>query len=254
LFELEYKAEFSIINANLYSVPLDTCPPYEALSYAWGDATKPKIIMVNGARKEVRESLWQFLHSMRSTRAIRGRYIWIDALCIDQDNIDERNEQVTMMKQIYQQATNVLVWLGPEGEGSDVAMDYLSKNGLDTLKPKNNGYCQMWSEAQGKAILALCERKYWRRIWTVREIIHAQSITVCCGRKTFPWAALENIYHNLKVIESKEWQRHHYFAALVLDSVACTTVWQRAYEPTDLSLGFRHLGTLHCNLRFNHLI
>lgn len=166
---------------------------------------------------------------MRTSKAIEGYYVWIDALCIDQGNIFERNHQVTMMKEIYQQAADVVIWLGKEKDDSDVAMNYIARKGLETLRPKKNGYHRVWTDEQGKAILALCERVYWRRIWIVQEVIHAPNILVCCGQKSFSWQALENIYHNLKRIESKGWQRHHRFSAQILDSVACTMVWQRAH-------------------------
>jgi hypothetical protein len=229
LLGLKYDTERSMIEASLRSIPMEACPPYVAVSYTWGDSTKRKTIKINGNPINIGENLWSFLHTIRTTKTGEHHYLWIDALCINQANIHERNHQVKMMKQIYQQAMEVVIWLGKEADNSNVAMDYITNKGLSPLKSKANGYRRMWTDDQGKAILALCERNYWRRIWIVQEVIHARNLTVCCGQKTFPWQALENIYHNLKAIESKGYQRHHNFAAQVLDSVACTMVWQRAH-------------------------
>ncbi|KAK3694025.1 heterokaryon incompatibility protein-domain-containing protein [Podospora appendiculata] len=84
--------------------------PYEALSYAWGDATKTRLIDCGGQPLRVANNLYQALHSLRD--AARPRLLWIDALCIDQDNVVERGHQVKQMRHIYSSGTRTLVWLG----------------------------------------------------------------------------------------------------------------------------------------------
>ncbi|KAG4428036.1 hypothetical protein IFR05_016482 [Cadophora sp. M221] len=229
LFKLDYDIESPMIKANLCSTTMDACPTFVAVSYTWGDSMRQKTIEINGNSVKIGENIWNFLHTIRTTKTFQFHFLWIDALCINQGNVHERNHQVKMMKRIYQQAAEVAVWLGKEADNSNVAMDFIANKGMIPLKPKANGYRPIWTEHQGKALLALCERNYWRRIWIVQEVIHARHIIICCGQKSLPWQCLENIYHKLKTIELKGYQRHHRFAAQVLDSVACTILWQRAH-------------------------
>lgn len=110
-----------IQNFNLASVP-----PYRALSYAWGDTTTREISL-NGHPLEVRTNLWAALahlpltgygtksSSCREDMLVHEKpWIWIDALCINQNSTEERNHQVRLMGRIYAEASEVIVWLGCE--------------------------------------------------------------------------------------------------------------------------------------------
>ena len=170
------------IHFRLTNVPLDQSTDYEALSYEWGRRINhDQPIYVNGNPYLIRKNLYDAL--IRIRRSEWGRPLWIDALCIDQNNISERNEQVKLMGRIYRQAWDVLVWLGPSRDRSDLAISHLRRIGLgdraanDKLfNDKDNAY-----EAEMRAIAALCTRTYWRRIWVVQEIVLARQITYCCG-------------------------------------------------------------------------
>lgn len=101
---------------------------YEALSYAWGLTSNQKAILVDNAAGDantilVTENLEIALRHLR--RPAESRTLWIDAVCIDQNNIEERNQQVSMMGNVYARASQVLVWLGPEENDSDHAMELL---------------------------------------------------------------------------------------------------------------------------------
>lgn len=102
-------------------------PEYYALSYVWGSPSETRCITVNKTPFFVRRNLWNFLDLMRK-RQFRD-LLWIDAICIDQTCIPERNHQVSVMGVIYRSATRVIVWLGPES-------DLISRN---SCKPKQPG-------------------------------------------------------------------------------------------------------------------
>lgn len=85
-------------------------PQYIALSYVWGDATNKVPIMINGKIVQVTRNLKDALRNFSTTPAL----VWADALCINQQDISERNQQVNMMSKIYRKAANVTVWLGPD--------------------------------------------------------------------------------------------------------------------------------------------
>ncbi|KAJ8132498.1 hypothetical protein O1611_g1123 [Lasiodiplodia mahajangana] len=98
---------------------------YEALSYTWGDPhSGGSIIDMNGLPFPVRENLEDALRSLRLRDKLRT--LWIDALCIDQTNIEERNIQVGRMRDIYKGASKVLVFLGPGADNSEMAMDLIT--------------------------------------------------------------------------------------------------------------------------------
>ncbi|KAF2621405.1 HET-domain-containing protein, partial [Macroventuria anomochaeta] len=87
---------------------------YKAVSYVWGNAVKTKEILLNGKAFTVRMNLHSFLQQLIKDRSIwscLGGY-WIDAICIDQTNVAERNYQVALMGKIYSRAFSVIVWLG----------------------------------------------------------------------------------------------------------------------------------------------
>ncbi|KAE9366371.1 HET-domain-containing protein [Stipitochalara longipes BDJ] len=229
LFELKSTKGASLVEVVFHLVSLSTSPAYKALSYTWGDPDKRKLIEVGGERLAIPQNLWWFLHSWDSSELENPNLFWIDAICIDQENVLERNHQVRLMKQIYSSAAKVVVWLGQEADDSDIAMKFMATKGLAELKRKGCGFRRMWTRDEGKALLALCERGYWRRIWIIQEIIHARKITVLCGKKSFEWNSFEKLYGKLKILEMKSWISHHEYAGQILDSSASVMVWQRAH-------------------------
>ncbi|KAJ4855732.1 heterokaryon incompatibility protein (HET) domain-containing protein [Trichoderma breve] len=102
------------IHISLSVAKLNDDPSFEALSYCWGDATDKLLIFCNGVPFPVTKNLESALRHLRQTED--ERTLWIDAICINQDNIPERNYQVSIMKDIYRKARHVVIWLGDAGE------------------------------------------------------------------------------------------------------------------------------------------
>jgi hypothetical protein len=96
---------------------------YESLSYMWGSKVSPLQIQVNGAMVDVKDNLHQALKRIRLAETVR--VLWIDALCINRDDINERNHQVSQMGRIYEKATGVVAWLGLLDHSSMTAMKYI---------------------------------------------------------------------------------------------------------------------------------
>lgn len=84
---------------------------YEALSYTWGSIDKTHTIMIDNYELPITENLFIALQHLRS--AHQDRILWVDAICIDQENLEERGHQVGQMARIYRTAKRVLIWLGP---------------------------------------------------------------------------------------------------------------------------------------------
>src|SRR5215469_2551643 len=100
----------------------ETLPPepYEALSYTWGGQERTHPIICNGATMTITENLYTALVHLRL--ADIERRLWVDALCINQGNINEKNEQIPLMMDIYKHATGIIVWLGQSSNNSSIAV------------------------------------------------------------------------------------------------------------------------------------
>ena len=102
-------------------------PQYVALSYVWGDQKSARVILVDGSPVCVTMNLYDAIMALRTPSEILD--IWIDYLCINQQNNQEKNWQVELMTDIYRQATEVYAWLGQADRDSDRVMDYLNSFG-----------------------------------------------------------------------------------------------------------------------------
>ncbi|KAH8777998.1 heterokaryon incompatibility protein-domain-containing protein [Hyaloscypha finlandica] len=165
------------IKCSLTTVDLETKPPYKALSYCWGSPHNAKQLLLDEHFVDVRENLWSALWHLRFPHD--DRILWVDALCINQSKISERNHQVGLMSTIYSKAEEVIAWLGPASEDSDVGMKWLSdfhRHIAPTLE-------------EFRAAIKLCEREYWHRMWVLQEFGLAGDMTVRCGSKCVDWMA-----------------------------------------------------------------
>ncbi|KAF2113532.1 heterokaryon incompatibility protein-domain-containing protein [Lophiotrema nucula] len=106
----------------------DTALKYEAISYTWGDATNRVEVKCDGCRMCITRSLFDALRAFRKPDI--ERRLWADAVCINQNHLEERNQQVSLMRKIYSRAQKVLIWVGDED-------DEVVKAGLDLI-------CKLW--------------------------------------------------------------------------------------------------------------
>ena len=110
------------IACTLHIVPLESGPSYEAISYTWGDTAAREDLVCDNRLLSVTRNLADALRRIRLMESVRT--VWADAVCIDQNNIDERGQQVSMMRRIYGRASRVLIWLGAGSEDSDLAFEF----------------------------------------------------------------------------------------------------------------------------------
>ncbi|KAI7781002.1 hypothetical protein LA080_015345 [Diaporthe eres] len=106
---------------------------YTALSYVWADPPGTTPIIVNGVETQITLNLQAALRHIRQPSC--AATLWVDALCINQENIPEKNHQVEMMREIYSGAELVIAWLGSAREDSDLAMELLAKK-LEEWRPR----------------------------------------------------------------------------------------------------------------------
>lgn len=119
IMELFAGAEDDPLQCELTTEPRrGTTVSYDALSYVWGSREKMDEIICCNKVLSITANLAGALRGLRSTQeAGTVRRLWVDALCIDQDNSEEKNHQVKHLGRVYEGATEVIVWLGPDTEG-----------------------------------------------------------------------------------------------------------------------------------------
>ena len=166
----------------IFKTDAETLPEYEALSYAWGDAEEERVIYVNGNPFGVTPNLEVALRYLR--KPLQSRVLWIDAICIDQKNLTEKSHQVSMMRDIYKNASRVLVWLGESDRDIRKAMALLKQ-------AESAEHCLPTVNKLGSFISGLGKifaKPWWSRTWVVQEIVVAKTIPLIgCGRKWVSW-------------------------------------------------------------------
>lgn len=163
---------------------------YEALSYTWGRPLFNYRIWINKRPHLVAKNLALALQQLRG--AGHSRLIWIDALCINQSNWMERNEQVRLMRDIYTRARKgVVVWLGDDS-GYEEAIGLLHQaeghNNPDAWFAATVGdeqYKSAWYN-----LSKFLTKDYWERIWIIQEVACSTSISVLCGQHRLNWSIL----------------------------------------------------------------
>jgi hypothetical protein len=169
-------SDSSLVTCNLHVTKPEAVPPYVALSYMWGEDTIMYDIILNGQLFKVRQNLYDFLRTTSLEPELEGRvqYFWIDALCINQRMVSERNHQVAMMGKIYSEASKVLIWLGVGSIDMACFIEALARPDYDHLPPRTH-------LAMADGGIELLNHNYWTRAWIVQECILAVHLELRCG-------------------------------------------------------------------------
>jgi len=203
------------------TLPIQTVPGtprYEALSYTWGAPGGNHLVWIqypDNSTQEgyavlpVTENLSITLRHLRLPKV--PRIIWIDAICINQSDITERNLQVQRMTHIYRLASNLVVWLGPENDDSNLAistLEFLAEQVDITrhLYNINRPGCFAWNtqdwylfrtdlpydEQTWRSLESLFHREWFTRVWVLQEIalVHPSRAIVLCGKVEITWSAM----------------------------------------------------------------
>jgi len=202
-------------------VPLESEPKYLALSYTWGrpsphfpvewdDPKATACITVNGMPFQVRHNLHGALHMLRS-KGPRNAAWWIDAICINQDDIQERNRQVSGMRGIYEKCKGTAVWLGPADTTTHAAFHKIKllaqswEQRNDRLKVGHvadtdiEEYTELLRTEVGtslqpwEALRHFFQRFWWERSWVVQEVFLPPTIVFQCGEYVVRWQDILNV-------------------------------------------------------------
>ncbi|KAH8802983.1 heterokaryon incompatibility protein-domain-containing protein [Xylogone sp. PMI_703] len=228
----------SEIQCRLETFNLYSAPPYDALSYTWGDPRppllqsiassyfhKPHFIQCDNHTIHVTTNLYHALqrlrHVYRASPPTLQKYIWIDAVCINQQDLSERSAQVALMEEIYKGAQMVVAWLGKSDRHTKPALR-LIKRFADNPPRQIKQYGPLYEKFPGishkdwEALVAFFQRAYFRRAWIVQEVVLAKKAVAFIGGEKISWEslvkasqfiALMGIWKQLDIITS-------YFASL----------------------------------------
>ncbi|KAK3938481.1 ankyrin repeat-containing domain protein [Diplogelasinospora grovesii] len=180
------------------------CVTYEALSYTWGSATILEDITIwerteGSAIKETKKKIGTNLHAaLRYLRTeTRDRVLWIDAICIDQSNEEEKTDQIGQMRLVYEEAEQVLIWLGQSNEDIDMIMDSMARLHKEAstnyvrLEIAGPIFRQQLEDTHSTEYLKLLNgfrellrRPWFQRVWIIQEVASARAATIVCGSKS----------------------------------------------------------------------
>lgn len=162
-------------------------PPYKAISYTWAN---PEFvwtwISVNNGWHRIPENLRDALISLRLKD--QECLMWADAICINFEDAEECNHQISLMREVFSNTWMVCVWLCNESSRTNVALDFiqrLSKYDSADIALSSN-YNEDW-----QAVDELFSLNWFHRVWVVQEVAVARSITVYCGSRAVGWSDIE---------------------------------------------------------------
>ncbi|KAJ4401436.1 hypothetical protein N0V85_005529 [Neurospora sp. IMI 360204] len=177
---------YTLLHAELGNIP------YKALSYEWRlpSDDDPKIT-IDGHPVRIRKNLFEALKQINSVIHYLGfLFLWVDPLCINQNDNAEKSQQIQKMGKIFSGADEVFAWTGTMANDSDYTMDILnsifSVNSYSNPEEGRGMVEDKWLELNRAkaAILAWFNRAYWKRVWVIQEIYLAKELVVMCGSKS----------------------------------------------------------------------
>ncbi|KAK8024690.1 hypothetical protein PG990_002513 [Apiospora arundinis] len=203
-----------IPSISLRIVNLSDAPDFEALSYVWGDIQNTIEILCNGHPVRVTANLHDALKQLRNADG-RPRTLWVDALCINQMDLDEKSAQIRIMHRIYQACRRCVVWLGRADEHTDSALDmvqlmaelvcekvgvpleglddHLKAAGRDILQATEIGYSERlppMDSPKWVSLFSLLCRQWFTRVWVIQEAFFSSDLLFYCGARTCRYSAL----------------------------------------------------------------
>lgn len=191
------------VRCRLTTWPIDRVPPYHAISYTWGDAESNTNILINDKALRVRtncelalkQAYWYKKRHLYLYRTMK--YCWIDAICIDQSNLGEKGQQVSMMGSIYKNASLVLACIGDHADDSLFVFQTFYGSPIRLTRRSNifrshdNSPLSYWFCMTHRfstpqrfllALIRLVTRPYFSRLWVLQELKHAKKVEILCGQ------------------------------------------------------------------------
>jgi hypothetical protein len=198
------------IQCHVQHFVLAQTPPFIALSYCWGDPKTRRAVWCNGATLHILSNLYSALQHLRGKD--EAEWLWADAICINQLDIQERNSQVLLMRDIYAHARQTTVWLGESCLDSDRALALIPrlakgcfnqqanheethKMVLKVVKGRMPYSLPPRTDPGWRGFAMLIQRPWFYRIWVVQELAMSKLAVVQCGMSSVSWLDLVAAVH-----------------------------------------------------------
>jgi hypothetical protein len=187
---------------------LDEKPEFDALSYVWGTASASIRVPCNNSSLLVTPTAYEMLEHLR----VRSGPFWIDAICINQDDADEKATQIPLMRQIYANATYVVIWMGAWNHAIQAFMSDFARvfDLAENWQPKFFSYDSSWrgkhwprdDDEFWEGLYYLLDHDWFRRLWTFQEVVLAKKAVMlygsaCINADNF-FQFVDNGYYNLQ--------------------------------------------------------
>lgn len=183
---------------------LDEVPEYNAISYTWGELEdNGSVVYIDEEPFPVRNNCHYALWQARLHHP--GEYVWIDAICTNQADDEEKSSQVSILGEIFAKATQVMACVGSHADDSEYLLECGFED-FDTWQDMSAQERRAWLDAKGEgcarrgfnASHSLSDRPYWKRVWVVQEVAVATHRVVLCGNSCLLWNTVDLCGHNLR--------------------------------------------------------
>jgi len=175
---------FSILQARLSDTKLE----YEALSYTWG-IQFPKQTVFCQNPPSILKVTQNCYGALRRLRTDSVRCLWIDAICINQEDNNERSAQVQIIDRVFARASRVIVDLGEETLGSRLLFNELAE--AEQSKKLTGKYTRPWpNDRIIHELECLYRRPWFSRVWVIQEVVASPNVRIMCGTYESSWSAL----------------------------------------------------------------
>ncbi|KAH8651188.1 heterokaryon incompatibility protein-domain-containing protein [Xylariales sp. PMI_506] len=179
------------IRCQLTTYPLNNAPEYEALSYVWGQQTKRQFVVCNNSDIAITLNLADALLRLRDPDS--PKLLWVDSICINQRNVMERIQQVLIMRNIYERAKRVAVFLGPLDKDGAILSSLLPR--LASEIAQSDGRSPKLGRFEFWALMNVLNQPWWNRIWVVQEVLVGREVVVWVGKECVPWSTLIEAFY-----------------------------------------------------------